>query len=143
MNGREIEFRVGNGNGRIRLRLPEALILMSASDFRKIIKWASMSIYYTDNKLAVKDFFSSIPEILEDLKDDKNRSETEKAEGICNPRVDSNGKRITDKEVIEMRKARNKKLTETARKAKIRYDRFCKKVPKLEALKDMYMDWDL
>jgi hypothetical protein len=113
---------------------------MPVTDIRKVLKWAGRNIYCNED--AVREFFSCMPEILADLKEERDRAEREMAEGICDPRTDPDGKRIEDKDIIGMRKARNKELTAAAKEAKAKYNSFLKRISKLEILRDMYMDWD-
>ena len=109
---------------------------MPVANLRKFFKWASQD--HWRNEISMQQFFSYIPEILDDLKDKWNNAGIEFQRQYKDPKFDSSGNYISDKEVREKRRNHNQRLMNKVKAAKARYERFQKKVPKLKELQEQY-----
>lgn len=134
MTERSLEFR--RYGCRMTLHMPVAMEEMPITNIRKFFK--IMDDEYWRNEESTRSFFTYIPEILEDLKDKWNEASLYFQENYMSPDFDSRGYKITDPEERKRRKTYNNQLMAQVKKAKARYERFQKRVPKLEELKEQY-----
>lgn len=134
MTERSLEFRCYRC--RMTLNMPVAMEEMPITNLRKFFKY--MDQEYWRNEESTHLFFSYIPEILEDLKDKWGQESIRFQKEYQDPKFDSSGNYISDKEEREKRRNHNKRLMNKVKAAKARYERFQKRVPKLEELKEQY-----
>lgn len=134
MTERSLEFR--RYSCRMTLNMPVAMEEMPITNLRKIFKL--MDDEYWRNEESTHLFFTYIPEILEDLKDKWGEESLRFQKEYQDPKFDSSGNYISDKEEREKRRNHNKRLMNKVKAAKARYERFQKRVPKLEELKEQY-----
>lgn len=134
MTERSLEFR--RYGCRMTLNMPVAMEEMPITNLRKFFKL--MDEEYWRNEESTRSFFSYIPEILEDLKDKWNEESLKFQKEYQDPKFDSSGNYISDKEMREKRRNHNKRLMNKVKAAKARYERFQKKVPKLKELQEQY-----
>ena len=121
---------------RMTLNMPRAMEEMPITNLRKFFKWADQE--YWRNEGSTRLFFSYIPEIAEDLKDKWGEASLEAQRDYQDPKFDSHGNYISDKEEREKRRNHNKRLLSRVKAAKARYERFLKKAEKLKELKEQY-----
>ena len=121
---------------RMTLNMPVAMEDMPIGNLRKFFKFMDQEYYRNEESTQL--FFSYIPEILEDLKDRWGDASIAFQKEYQDPKFDSHGNYISDKEEREKRRNHNKRLMSKVKSAKSRYERFQKKVPKLEELKEQY-----
>ena len=131
---RSLEFR--RYRCRMYLHMPNAMEHMTITNLRKFFK--QFGDEYLGNEESTRSFFSYIPEILEDLKDKWNEESLKFQKEYQDPKFDSSGNYISDKEMREKRRNHNKRLMNKVKAAKARYERFQKKVPKLKELQEQY-----
>ena len=123
-------------NCRMTLYLPVAMEKMPITNLRKILKWSDQERWRNEDSIRL--FFDSIPEISEALKKEWVDASIAFQKEFLSEKFDSHGYVITDGKERKKRKANNKKLMDAVKKAKRRYERFQKKVSKLEELKARY-----
>lgn len=121
---------------RMTLNMPIAMEDMTITNLRKIFKF--MDQEYWRNEENTHLFFSYIPEVLEDLKGRWGEESRTFQKEYQDPKFDSSGNYISDKEEREKRRNHNKKLMSKVKAAKARYERFQKKIPKLKELQKQY-----
>lgn len=124
-------------NCRMTLFLPTAVEKMSIMNLRKILKWSDQERWRNED--SIRTLFNSIPEISEVLKKEWDDACITFQKDYLDEKFDSRGHLITNGEERKKRKENNRKLIDTVKKAKRRYERFQKKVPKLEELKTRYL----
>lgn len=122
---------------RMTLNMPVAMEEISVVNLRKFFKWADQE--YWRNEDSTRLFFSYIPEVLEELKDEWDTASLTYQKEYQDPKY-KDGNYIKDKDERERRRNHNKRLLSKVKTAKARYERFQKKVPKLEELKSQYMN---
>ena len=134
MKAESLEFRCYGC--RMMLNMPVAMEDMTITNLRKFFKF--MDQEYWRNEENTQKFFSYIPEILEDLKDKWGEASLTFQKDYQDPKFDSSGNYISDKEEREKRRNHNQRLMNKVKAAKAKYERFQKRVPKLEELKEQY-----
>ena len=134
MKAESLEFRCYGC--RMTLNMPVAMEDMTITNLRKFFKF--MDQEYWRNEESTQKFFSYIPEILEDLKDKWGEASLTFQKDYQDPKFDSSGNYISDKEEREKRRNHNQRLMNKVKAAKAKYERFQKRVPKLEELKEQY-----
>ena len=136
MREQSLEFRCDRC--RMWLNMPCAMETMSITNLRKFFKWANQE--YWRNEESTHLFFSYIPEVLEDLKDKWDQESITLQKVYEDPKFDSSGNYISDKDERERRRNHNRQLLSEVKKAKTRYERFLRRIPKLEAIKEEALD---
>ena len=134
MTERSLEFR--HYDCRMTLNMPGAMAEMPITNLRKFFKLLDEE--YWRNEESTRLFFAYIPEIQEDLKDKWEQESLKFQKEYQDPKFDSSGNYISDKEMREKRRNHNKRLMSKVKAAKARYERFQKKVPKLKELQEQY-----
>lgn len=134
MTERSLEFR--RYDCRMTLNMPGAMEEMPITNLRKFFKLLDEE--YWRNEESTRLFFAYIPEIQEDLKDKWEQESLKFQKEYQDPKFDSSGNYISDKEMREKRRNHNKRLMSKVKAAKARYERFQKKVPKLKELQEQY-----
>ncbi|MBR0411110.1 MAG: hypothetical protein IJI25_08955 [Eubacterium sp.] len=87
------------------------------------------------NEESIRLYFDYIPEIEADFKEQWNIASRDFQEGYQDPRY-KDGDYIIDKRERDRRKYHNAKLMSKVKFAKSRYNKFLKKIPKLEVIKE-------
>ena len=121
---------------RMTLNMPDAMEEITITKLRKFFRFIDEEFW--KNEDSVRDFFSYIPEIQDDLKAQWHEASMRFQHEYQDPNF-KNGERITDKTERDARKASNDRLMERVKRAKTRYEKFVKKIPKLEELKTTYL----
>ena len=134
MTCQSLEFRCYSC--RMTLNMPVAMEEITIANLRKFFKWADQE--YWRNEDSTRLFFSYIPEIVEELKSEWDQASLTFQKEYQDPKF-KNGNYINDKEERERRRNHNKRLMSKVKAAKARYERFQKRVPKLEELKSQYV----
>ena len=134
MTERSLEFR--RYDCRMTLNMPGAMEEMPITNLRKFFKLLDEEDWR--NEESTRLFFAYIPEIQEDLKDKWEQESLKFQKEYQDPKFDSSGNYISDKEMREKRRNHNKRLMSKVKAAKARYERFQKKVPKLKELQEQY-----
>lgn len=118
------------------LCIPEAVENMTIKNLRKFFKLMG---FEPENDDSIRDFFSCIPETEEYLRDLWADESRYFQENYKSPEFDEHGNRIDDPKKSKSIKDHNKRLEKRVRDAKARYDRFRKRIPKLDDLKETYI----
>lgn len=126
----ELEFRVENC--RLTLYPMKALQKRTIPNLRKILKLISQEYWRNEENIHL--FFSYIPKVQEELREEWEKASLTFQKKYMDPKY-NRGNYIKDPEVRRERAARNKKLVDDVKTAKKQYERFMRKVPKLEKLK--------
>ncbi len=134
MTERSLEFR--RYGCRMTLNMPVAMEEMPITKLRKFFKLVGEE--HWRNEESTRLFFTYIPEIQEDLKDKWGRESLKFQKEYQDPKFDSAGNYISDKEVREKRRNHNKRLRNKVKAAKARYEQFQKRIPKLKELQEQY-----
>lgn len=134
MRPESLEFRCYGC--RMILNMPIALEVMTLANLRKFFKF--MDQEWQRNEESTRKFFSCIPEVQLDLKGEWDEASRTFQREYKDTKFDSSGNYISDKDERERRQAHNQKLLNDVKRAKSRYERFVKRVPKLKELKDQY-----
>ena len=121
---------------RITLNMPDAMEQITVTKLRKFFKFIDEEFW--KNEDSIRDFFTYIPEIQDDLKAQWHEASLRFQHNYQDPNF-KNGVRITDKDERNKRKANNDQLMARVKRAKSRYEAFVKKIPKLEELKATYL----
>ena len=131
---RSLEFKCHRCQ--INLNMPTAMEEMSIVNLRKFFKL--MNEEYWRNEDSTRLFFSYIPEIQADLRDKWNEESLTFQNEYRDPRFDASGNYIDEKTERDKRRNYNDKLSDRVKAAKARYERFQRRIPKLEELKEQY-----
>lgn len=115
------------------LNIPEAVVNLPIVNLRKFFAYTSQEQWR--NEESTEAFFSSIPEIAEELKDKWDEASREFQRNYKDPKFDEHGNYITDKEARQRRRFHNKQLMADVKRAKTDYERFQRRIPKLEGIK--------
>lgn len=121
---------------RMTLNMPVAMEEMTITNLRKFFKF--MDQEYWRNEDNTRLFFSYIPEIIEDLKEEWNRKSLDAQKYYQDPKFDAHGNYISDPKERKARQKNNKWWMSKVKAAKSRYERFLKKSEKLKELQKQY-----
>ncbi len=117
------------------LNMPVAMEEMPLTNLRKFLKLMDADRWRNEEN--IRTFFTYIPEITEDLKAKWDEASLNFQRDYLDPKY-SAGNYIDDKDEREKRRNHNKRLLNKVKAAKARYERFQRRVPKLEELKEQY-----
>ena len=130
-----LEFHTGSSH--MTLIVPDALELMPLGNTKKFFKFVNQAFWINENSM--REFFTFIPEVKADLREQWNEAGLEFQRQYKDPNFDSAGNRIDDKVERKKRSDRNRYYQSKVKQAKARFDRFEKRIPKLEELKAIYV----
>ncbi len=118
------------GDCRISLNIPDALEYMPVKNVKKFCK---DMISEVENDESFREFFSYIPEIEEKLKQEWDEASLKYQREY---RLPDNGRDKLERDKI---RTKNKRLLDKVKAAKARYERFEKRIPLLNELKEQYV----
>ena len=116
----------------ISLNVPIALEEMPIANLRKLFE--PILREYGRNRESIEDFFACIPEIEAMLKEEWDTASKVFQQCYQDTRFDGHGHVIMDKDEKARRRASNNRLMRDVKSAKARYNRFKKRIPKLEEI---------
>ena len=129
-----LEFHTGSCH--MTLIIPDALELMPITSMRKFFKFVNQAFWINENSM--REFFTFIPEVKDDLREQWNEAGLEFQRQYEDPNFDSAGNHIDDKKERKRIREHNNYYFSKVKAAKSRFDRFEKRIPKLEELRGLY-----
>lgn len=134
MKDRRLEFSFSDDGPtcHIALNVPIALLEMPIANLRKLFK--PILREYERNRESIEDFFTCLPAVEAMLKTEWDLASLVFQQDYKDTRFDESGHVITDKTEKAKRRANNDRLIRSVKNAKARYDRFKKKIPKIEEI---------
>lgn len=130
-----LEFHTGSSH--MTLIVPDALELMPITNMKKFFRFVNQAFWINENSM--REFFSFIPDVKLDLREQWDDASQKFQREYRDPNFDKSGNRIDDKEEREKIRKRNKYYLQKVKSAKTRFEKFEKRIPKLEELKGTYM----
>ena len=116
------------------LKMPLAMLVMPIGNVRKFFKWADLAPSL--NRESIRRYFAYIPMISDELKWAWEVAGREMVQQWQSEEFDSHGDKITDRDEKKRRRAFNKSLEAAEKAARADYERFQKRIPKLEEIRD-------
>lgn len=116
----------------ISLNVPIAMEEMPVANLRKLFR--PILREYGRNRESIEDFFTCLPAVEAMLKEEWDLASMVFQQDYKDLKFDESGHVITDKNEKEKRRVNNNRLMRDVKNAKARYDRFKKKIPKIEEI---------